>query len=371
MAGQRFVVAGGFGKNSLGLEVGMNLMTPVLDRWSPISYSIANFVHHETGQHSGYETCYRLSLGYCHIIQGASLFREIGEDCAKCKMIRRKYLEVVMGPVSDHQLTVCPPFYAAFVDLDGPYTVYVPGFEKETRNRKVLSTKTWILSFACPVSKLINLQVIESKSAEGVLDGLTRLGCEMGFPSFLLLDQEKSFMKAVRDAEIDLTDLSLRSYKEKGIQCKVSPVAGHNFTGLIERKILTVQQCFEKIGLKSRRLHATGLQTFAKLVENNLNNLPMGFSYGRDADNTPLLKIITPNLLKIGRLQSRAVVGPVRFPSGPKDIMAKVEEVFDAFFKIWNVTMVPKLIPQPKWFRDSPELKPEYVCYFQKDENFR
>ena len=43
MAGQRFVVAGGFGKNSLGLEVGMNLMTPVLDRWSPISYSIANF----------------------------------------------------------------------------------------------------------------------------------------------------------------------------------------------------------------------------------------------------------------------------------------------------------------------------------------
>ena len=219
------------------------------------------------------------------------------------------------------------------------------------------------------MSKLINLQVIESKSAEGVLDGLTRLGCEMGFPSFLLLDQEKSFMKAVRDAEIDLTDLSLRSYKEKGIQCKVSPVAGHNFTGLIERKILTVQQCFEKIGLKSRRLHATGLQTFAKLVENNLNNLPMGFSYGRDADNTPLLKIITPNLLKIGRLQSRAVVGPVRFPSGPKDIMAKVEEVFDAFFKIWNVTMVPKLIPQPKWFRDSPELKPEYVCYFQKDEN--
>ena len=280
-----------------------------------------------------------------------------------------KYIDVVMGPVSDHQLTICPPFHAAYIDLDGPYRVYVPGHERETRSRKVIAAKTWILSFACPVSKLVNLQVIESKSSEGVLDGLTRMGCEHGFPRFLLLDQEKSFMKAVRDAEIDLKDLSLKSYKEKGVRCEVSPVAGHNFTGLIERKIRTVQQCFEKIGLESMRLHATGLQTVAKLVENNLNNLSMGFSYGRAADNTPLLKMITPNMMKIGRLNSRAVEGPVRFPAGPKDLMVKVEQTFDAYFRIWNSTMVPKLIPQPKWFKESPELKPEDVVYFQKVEN--
>ena len=75
------------------------------------------------------------------------------------------------------------------------------------------------------------------------------------------------------------------------------------------------------------RLHATGLQTLAKLVENDLNNLPLGFSYGRDANNTPLLKLITPNLLKIGRLNGRALEGPVRFPTGPKDVMVKVDVV--------------------------------------------
>ena len=369
MDGQRFVMTGGFDKDSLGLEVSLNLMTPVLDRFSPISYSVASFVHQEIGQHAGYETCFRLSLGYCHIIQAASLFREIGDECAKCSKIRKKYIDVVMGPISDHQLTICPPFHAAYVDLDGPYRVYVPGHERETRSRKVIAAKTWILSFACPVSKLINLQVIESKSSEGVLDGLTRMGCEHGFPRFLLLDQEKSFMKAVRDAEIDLKDLSLRSYKEKGVRCEVSPVSGHNYTGLIERKIRTVQECFEKIGLESMRLHATGLQTVAKLVENNLNNLPMGFSYGRTVDNTPLLKMITPNMMKIGRLNSRAVEGPVRFPAGPKDLMVKVEQTFDAFFRLWNSTMVPKLIPQPKWFRESPELQPEDVVYFQKVDN--
>ena len=34
------------------------------------------------------------------------------------------------------------------------------------------------MSFACPVTKLLNLQVIETKSADGVLEGLTRLGWE-------------------------------------------------------------------------------------------------------------------------------------------------------------------------------------------------
>ena len=182
MDGQRFISAVGFEKKSLGLEVQLNMMTPLLDRHSPIAYSVANYVHHDLGKHVGYETCFRISLGYCHVIQGASLFREISDECAKCSMIRRKYIEVIMGPVSDHQLTLSPPFDAAFCDLDGPYDIFVPGHERETRGKKVLSAKAYIMSFACPVTKLLNLQVIETKSADGVLEGLTRLGCEQGFP---------------------------------------------------------------------------------------------------------------------------------------------------------------------------------------------
>ena len=366
---QRFITAGGFPKTTLGKELGLNFMTPMLDRFSPIAYSVAKFIHEEVGKHAGYETSYRLSLGYCHIIQGASLFREIGDECVKCKMLRKKYIEVVMGPVSDHQLTISPPFYSAFCDLDGPYKVYVPGRERETRHTKADGVKVYIMTFICPVTKILNLQVIESKTADGVLEGLTRLGCEQGFPKYLILDQDSSFMKAVEEAEISLKDLQLRSFKEHGILCEKAPVSGHNFTGLVERKIKTVQECFSKINLESQRLHATGLQTLAKLVETSINNLPMGFSYGRDSNNTPLLRIITPNLMKIGRLNSRALDGPVRFPSGPKDIMMKVEKVFDAFYRIWNSSMVPKLIQQPKWFKDSPEVKADDVVYFQKDKS--
>merc|ERR1712215_635863 len=108
----------------------------------------------------------------------------------------------------------------------------------------------------------------------------------MGIFKYNFLDQEGSFMKAVEEAEIDLKDLMSRSFKEKGVKCEVAPVSGHNFTGLIERKIRTVQGVFDTIGLKSMRLHATGLQTFCKLIECQLNDLPIGFSYGRSANNT-------------------------------------------------------------------------------------
>ena len=176
-------------------------------------------------------------------------------------MIRKKYIEAVMGPVSDHQLTISPPFYAAFCDLDGPYKIFVPGHERETRNTKVLNAKVYIMSFACPVSKLINLQVIESKSADGVLEGLTRLGCEHRFPKYLLLDQESSFMRVVKEAEVNMKDLRLRCYKEHGIRCEVAPVSGHNYTGLVERKIKTVPDVFKKVDLKNMRLHARATDT--------------------------------------------------------------------------------------------------------------
>ena len=48
-------------------------------------------------------------------------------------------------------------------------------------------------------------------------------------------------MKAVRDAELDLRDIDQKTFKEKGVRCETAPVSGHNFTGLVERKIRTGQ----------------------------------------------------------------------------------------------------------------------------------
>ena len=64
----------------------------------------------------------------------------------------------------------------------------------------------------------------------------------------------------------------------KVVRFQVAPVSGHNYHGLVERRIKTVQECFDKAWFKNMKLHATGFQTLAKLVKNDINNLPLGFS---------------------------------------------------------------------------------------------
>ena len=369
--GQRFLKTGEFAEDNVGLDIGLHLLTPLVERNSAIAMSIAMFIHHKVAKHAGAESCYRTSLEYAHILQGAGLFRELGEECVKCRVVRKRYIDAVMGPVSNNQLALYPPFHCAYLDLDGPYECFVPGFERETRNRKVLSKKNYLMTFVCPISKLVNIQVIEARNTQAILEGLTRLGCETGFPAVLVLDQESAFMQVVREAEVNLVDLNLRSYREYGIKFEVAPAAkrGHNWNGLCERKIKTVQDCFEKIGLKNHKLHTTGLQTLCKLVENMMNNTPLGYSFENSSTNTPLLKLLTPNMLRMGRLNSRALQGPVRLPRGPKEMMSKVESLYEAFFKTWNVVMIPRLIPQPKWFKTTKEVKIDDVVYFQKQEN--
>ena len=54
-------------------DLGINVEVPVLDRFSPLSYSIANHVHWELAKHKGMETFSRTSLERVHILRGPAL----------------------------------------------------------------------------------------------------------------------------------------------------------------------------------------------------------------------------------------------------------------------------------------------------------
>ena len=350
-------------------DLGLKTRLPVLERHSPLSYSVADHIHWDLAKHRGVETCARLSMENVFIMQAHSLFREISTDCMLCKQKRRKFMEVEMGPISDSQLTLAPPFWMCQIDLFGPITVVVPGFERETRNRRVLEAKCWIMVVVCPTTRLVNLQTLESTKAAGWLDGFTRLACEVGCPSHVFCDRDAAGMSAFELAELDLRDLQLRLYREKKINFSLCPVTGHDRHGHVERVIRSVQESFDECGLKDKIIHATGLQTMCKLVENQYNNLPLGYHYDRDADNSPLLKMLTPNMLRVGKINKRAMDGPIRMPKDRMEILARVVETFDSWFKIWAEAMVPKLMFQPKWFRTEKELKPGDLVYFPRSES--
>ena len=215
----------------------------------------------------------------------------------------------------------------------------------------------------------VNCQVLEKSDACGVLDGLTRLCCEIGVPSYILCDQGSNVTKALREAEVSMKNLELQIFNAKGIKFDVCSVGGHNEHGLVERVIRSLQQSMEESGLKHQKLTATGLQTLCKLAENDINNVPLGFKFSRDHDNNEVLKLITPNMLKLGRIITRALSCPLRLPNGASDMVEKIRKSYESWFKIWSNSYVPKIMFRPKWYRGEVGLKVDDVVYFPKSSD--
>ena len=368
--GQRFSISADLNDSNILAEQGIIIHTPLVERFSPLAYSIGQYVHDNLARHSGFETCNRTSLGFCFILKGLGLYEELAENCTTCKRLRKKFLEVSMGPVSSHQFAICPPFWVTQADLFGPVVHYVPGRERNTRNNPALHCKCYVLVMVCMVTKLVNMQVVEKKDVGGICCGLTRLGCEVGVPKIFLTDQDSGIMAALKEADIELLDAKLQIYTEHGVRFDTCPVAGHNVHGLVERKIKTAQELLEKSCIANIRMHTTGIQTSIKLAENMMNNTPYGFSYSRSESNNRLMKLVTPNMMKMGRIHSRTLNAPIKLPEGPASMMDKVDKTYKTFYQLYNDTMVAKLImeTQPKWFRSDRDLKVDDLVYFRKDE---
>ena len=122
-------------------------------------------------------------------------------------------------------------------------------------------------------------------------------------------------------------------------------------------------------GALNRALHATGLQTVMKMIENQVNNVPLGYAFGRDGDNSPILRIITPSMLRHGRNNTRALDGPIELASGYDKMMERVDQTYHAWFRIWRDAWVPKLMYAPKWFKSEVDLNIGDLVYFQQTAN--
>ena len=184
-----------------------------------------------------------------------------------------------------------------------------------------------------------------------------------------MCDKESSLLAAAKEININLRNLSHQLYTEHGIVFETCPVGGHDQHGKVERTIRTVQDSMDDMGWKKMRIHAMGVQTLCKQIENAYNNLPLGYRYDRGHDNTMVLKMVVPNMLRLGRINSRAIDGPVRLTSENRKMLGQIQDKFAAWYKIWCQVYVPKLMAQKKNYRNDRDLEVDDIVYYQKKES--
>ena len=120
----------------------------------------------------------------------------------------------------------------------------------------------------CPTTKLVNMQVAEKSDTSGIMSGVIRLACEVGFPAKMFMNQDRASMCGLDKAEFVIRNLQLTLEKEHGVEFEVCPMQGHNAHGQVERVIRSVQESFTDSGLLTARYHATGLQTLCRHFAN-------------------------------------------------------------------------------------------------------
>ena len=368
LEGQTVKVVGGLNiDTSVSGIFNLNFKVPIIDQHSPLAFPLALHLH-SLFNHRGVESCHRLALNYVKILGSIQIFRNISLNCIICMKDRKKYLRMAMGSLTDSQLSVSPLFYFTMVDMWGPLTAYCPGYERATRRDK--SYQVYFLVFSCVATGAVNVQLLEGKSTEFVLEGCTRFFNETSVPKIMFPDEDGALVKAFKEGEINVQDLSGNLHKSKGILFETCTPQAHSQHGKVERAIKSLQESFNRSGASNIRCTATGWQTLGKSMEREINNIPIGFLYDQTNNNgNPLLRILRPSSLKGMNNSDRAPRGLFTIPDLPQNHFNKVQEAYNLWFKCWATSYIPVILEGKKWAVSDQNLQVNDIVYFKIEDS--
>ena len=186
------------------------------------------------------------------------------EDKERCRYLAKKTIDVSMGPISKHNITIAPAFYVSQVDLAGPFRSY-----SNINKRAIL--KIWLTIFCCITTSIISVKVMEDYSSCSSIQAFTRFSCEFGYPKLLLIDNGSQLLASCHNMKINLQDTKFKIHRDVAVDCEIVPVGGHNMNGRVERKILEVKKSMEKT-IQSERLSPLQWETLVSEIANRIND---------------------------------------------------------------------------------------------------
>ena len=173
---------------------------PIVDKNLSFPYAIINDInwYDKVAQHSGVEMVWRYVLKKAYITEGRSIVKNIKRLCHKCRYLKKKTIEIIMGPVSEYNLKIAPASYITQVHLTGPFKAY-------SKHNKI-----WLVVFCCATTTTINIKVMEDYNTTAFIQAFTRFSCKVGYPKKLIPDVESQLIKGDTSMKLDIRDIKSR-----------------------------------------------------------------------------------------------------------------------------------------------------------------
>ena len=339
----------------------LHFVRPVVERFSPVGYSIMLHSHEQLVKHRIPASTLRESRNIAFIYGGRDLANEIRDACVTCRRFKAKLIEVEMGKVHPNRLIIAPAFCFAQIDLFGPYTAICEHNHRST-------VDIYGVVFKDPASAAINIHVMQKYDTPAFIQAFTRHGDRYGFPQKVYIDEGSQLVKACKRMEINLIDVTqaLSTRYQCGVEYETAPVSAHNSTGCVERSIREVKKLL-KLTYSGLRMDILSYETAFSVIANELNSLPI--CIGTRTDHLDNIDLITPSRLLLGRNNRRALAGIITLPE-PTRLLGQLEEMTKSWWNVWKDERLIDYIPQPaKWQRNNETVKKGDIVMFVKTES--
>ena len=343
------------------LDLGpVSFCKPVVDRFSPVAYSIMIHVHEELTHHASATAALRRSRDIVFILRGKSLAEEIRKSCVYCRRYKAKLEQAVMSKLHSNRLTPAPPFYFTQCDLFGPYTARC-----EHRSHRA-DVKIWGAAFKCMTTLGVWIEVMTAYDASSFTCAYRRFSYRFGHPGKIHIDSGSNLMSACAKMEISHEDLTKGINGRYGvpIEYHVCAVGSHEGQGQVERSIREIKKIFNAV-FKPFSLTIMQYSTAFYFISNELNSIPI--CLGSKYTNCDNLDLISPSRLLLGRNNHRSPVGVV-VADLPSKWMETMEGVAENWWKVWEQEWLLNLVPKSKkWATGEPDLEVGNVVVFLKE----
>ena len=346
----------------LGEVKPMHFFKPVVERFSPIAYSVMNYVHVNLLNHMDPIRTLRESRSVCYVLGGRDLAIEIVERCNYCRKKRAEKLQNEMAKIHPNALTVGPAFFNVQVDMAGPWLAEC---EHNCRSR----VKVYALIFKDPSTCAIAVYAMPAADSAAFVQAYNRHAFRYGHPAKVYIDAGSQLIKGCEEAEFSWCDVVhlITSRYGVGFDYEVCPPHAHYFHGAVERSVKEVKRIFNAV-FKGRKLQLLSFETAFAFCSNNLNNLPI--SLGSQVSHLGHRDVLTPNRLLLGRNNRRAPDSMTVIHSNSR-IAEQLKDVEQAWWKMWEEERLVDFIPQPaKWNKSNNHITVGNVVVFpMKKEN--
>ncbi|XP_049875316.1 uncharacterized protein LOC126373281 isoform X1 [Pectinophora gossypiella] len=288
------------------------------------------------------------------LIDGLRTVKKVIHKCVTCFRLKASASAQLMGSLPAERITACRPFQKVGIDFAGPVSV------KNSRIRKPIIGKGYIVIFVCFVTKAIHIELASDLTTETFLACFKRFIARRNLPSDVYCDNGATF-KGARNQLHDLYRLHTNKVhqdqvctyaSERGISFNFIPSYSPVFGGLWESGVKSAKHHLKRVVGKALLTYEQ-LNTVLTEIEGVLNSRPLTAVTADPND----FSFLSPGHFLTGaplntypeRDVSNTRINLLKFWS----IAVNMKQLF---WKYWSRNYLNLLQCRPKWRKDMPNV---------------